>query len=97
MVFRLNTNGSGFTVLHTFWNYDGLNAIVRGRDGALYGTTSGGGTNGAGTVFKLNTDGTGYNEMQRIILQEEPDRPFNTAEHLARPAAQCRRPEPGRE
>src|SRR5205814_1407990 len=30
----------------------------------LYGTTSGGGTNGAGTVFKLNKDGAGYSVVR---------------------------------
>jgi uncharacterized repeat protein (TIGR03803 family) len=64
-VFKMNTNGAGFTVLHSFTNYpnDGADpaaALVQGRDGALYGTTSEGGTYNAGTVFKLNMDGSGY-------------------------------------
>jgi uncharacterized repeat protein (TIGR03803 family) len=64
-VFKMNTNGSGFTVLHGFTNYPGDGAgpggaLVQGRDGALYGTTGSGGTYDAGTVFKLNTDGSGY-------------------------------------
>jgi uncharacterized repeat protein (TIGR03803 family) len=64
-VFKLNTNGSGFTVLHPFTGLggDGENpgaALVQGSDGMLYGTTGSGGTYDAGTVFKLNTDGSGY-------------------------------------
>jgi uncharacterized repeat protein (TIGR03803 family) len=64
-VFKMNTNGSGFTVLHGFTNSpnDGAGpggALLLGRDGALYGTTGSGGTYDAGTVFKLNTDGSGY-------------------------------------
>src|ERR1019366_2835597 len=35
-----------------------VGGVVQGRDGNLYGTTSGGGTNGAGTVFKITTSGT---------------------------------------
>src|SRR5512138_3572793 len=35
-------------------------ALVQGADGALYGETTQGGTNGAGTLFKLNLDGSGY-------------------------------------
>jgi uncharacterized repeat protein (TIGR03803 family) len=62
-VFKVNTNGTGYTVLKNF---------AGGSDGAqpsgtmplsgsvLYGTTQYGGTGGAGTVFKVNTDGTGY-------------------------------------
>jgi uncharacterized repeat protein (TIGR03803 family) len=34
--------------------------VVSGRDGALYGTTLGGGSNSAGTVYTLNVDGSGY-------------------------------------
>ena len=35
----------------------GPNGLVVGSDGKLYGTTSGGGTNGAGTIFQLTTNG----------------------------------------
>src|SRR5260370_14849038 len=34
--------------------------LIEGVDGTRYGTSAGGGTNGVGTVFKLNPDGTGY-------------------------------------
>ncbi len=34
------------------------NRIIQGRDGNFYGTTSGGGTAGTGTVFKMSFDGT---------------------------------------
>jgi uncharacterized repeat protein (TIGR03803 family) len=65
-VFKLNTNGSGFTVLKSLaFNAATTGAIpeaglVQGTDGALYGTTSAGGLNGYGTVYKLNTNGTGF-------------------------------------
>jgi uncharacterized repeat protein (TIGR03803 family) len=64
-VFKLNTNGTGFTVLKNFDDYaaTGLNlysGLMQGADGALYGTTYYGGSLDAGTLFKLNTDGTGF-------------------------------------
>jgi uncharacterized repeat protein (TIGR03803 family) len=62
-VFGVNTNGTGFTVLHTFNGSDGTepNAGLVLSGNTLYGTTGGGGgTNGAGTVFAVNTDGTGF-------------------------------------
>src|SRR5258705_510604 len=34
--------------------------LVKGTDGALYGTAQQGGLNGVGTVFKLNPDGSGF-------------------------------------
>jgi uncharacterized repeat protein (TIGR03803 family) len=63
-VFKLNKDGSGFTVQHHFGGGigDGANPtcqLIEGSDGVLYGTTTGGGVNGGGTVFKLNKDGTG--------------------------------------
>lgn len=74
-VFALNTNGSGFTNLHNFstatyvpaisryTNNDGTgpfqSAVVLGGN-TLYGTAFGGGLNGVGTVFSLNTNGSNF-------------------------------------
>lgn len=66
-VFRLNTDGTGFTNLHSFSvGTDGINPIggLIVSNGTLYGTASSGGAgSGAGTVFKLNIDGTGYTTL----------------------------------
>jgi uncharacterized repeat protein (TIGR03803 family) len=57
-IFKVNTNGSGFTVLHGFsgGNSDGANQygnlLLSGS--TLYGTTSRGGNDDEGTVFALN-------------------------------------------
>ncbi|MGD0649961.1 MAG: choice-of-anchor tandem repeat GloVer-containing protein, partial [Verrucomicrobiia bacterium] len=64
-VFTLGTNGSSYTILHHFATagYDGqkpIAGLLIGTDGMLYGTTYFGGTNGFGTVFRLNTNGTSY-------------------------------------
>jgi uncharacterized repeat protein (TIGR03803 family) len=65
-LFRLETNGT-FSKLHDFNVTDGYGPsapLVVGPDGALYGSTPGGGTNGAydgygyGTLFRLETNGT---------------------------------------
>jgi uncharacterized repeat protein (TIGR03803 family) len=56
--------GAGATVtdLHAFsaYPYGGspLAGLVQGSDGNFYGTTLGGGTNNAGTVFKISATGT---------------------------------------
>lgn len=64
-VFAMNKDGGGYTNLHSFSASDGdgaqpLAGVVEGPDGRLYGTTSAGGTDGVGTIFNLNKDGTGY-------------------------------------
>ena len=65
-VFRINTNGTGFTLLHQFGvsgvdgKFPSSGQLVQGSGSAFYGATAGGGTNGAGSVFKLSPDGTGY-------------------------------------
>jgi uncharacterized repeat protein (TIGR03803 family) len=65
-VFALNTDGTGFTTLHNFAGPgDGANPqaglILSGN--ILYGTATGGGSAGSGTVFKLNTDGSGFTNL----------------------------------
>ena len=64
VVFSMNTNGSGFNLLHSF--------TVSASDGrgpwgsltlsgsTLYGMTVGGGSSGPGAIFRMNTDGSGY-------------------------------------
>lgn len=76
-VFKVNTDGTGFTVLHSFSMATEANpfpppSIYTNSDGAkpcgsltlvgnvLYGTALSGGSHGAGTIFKVNTDGTGF-------------------------------------
>lgn len=65
-VFRANTDGSDFTNRYTFTNgIDGdapdPGLIVSGS--TLYGTTAGGGGSGTGTVFSINTDGSGFTNL----------------------------------
>lgn len=64
-VFKITTDGK-FTLLHSFsgLNYDQapdgdqpVSKLVRGDDGNFYGTTSAGGANGFGTIFKITADG----------------------------------------
>src|SRR5438093_81359 len=63
-VFKLNPDGTGFTVLKNFdyyttGGYLGTK-LVQGTDGALYGTASQGGSSGYGAVFMLNPDGSDF-------------------------------------
>jgi uncharacterized repeat protein (TIGR03803 family) len=61
-VFRISPSGS-YTSLYSFGSYpsDGTGpyaGLVQGSDGNLYGTTSGGGTHGEGTVFRISPSGS---------------------------------------
>ena len=62
-VFKVDSSGNE-TVLHSFCNLSGcadgaspVGGLVRDGAGNLYGTTVGGGLNGGGTVYKLDTSG----------------------------------------
>jgi uncharacterized repeat protein (TIGR03803 family) len=62
-VFKINIDGTGYALLHSFTNApDGANpqADLLLNGSQLYGTTANGGSAGYGTVFMINTDGTGY-------------------------------------
>jgi uncharacterized repeat protein (TIGR03803 family) len=54
-VFALNTDGTGFTVLHSFRGPDGIEpyAGLILSSNTLYGTTYGGGSNDSGTIFSI--------------------------------------------
>jgi uncharacterized repeat protein (TIGR03803 family) len=72
IVFKMTKEGDGFEVLHDFAGApgDGANprgSLVEGRDSALYGTTQSGGASNAGTLYKLNKDGTGF-----VLLRSYP-------------------------
>jgi uncharacterized repeat protein (TIGR03803 family) len=75
-VFKIATDGTGFAVLKSFspsssdgfglnTNSDGVNPDARLvlSGGALFGTTLYGG-NGAGTIFKVNTNGSGFSVVR---------------------------------
>jgi uncharacterized repeat protein (TIGR03803 family) len=70
-VFAIHTDGTGFTNPYTFQTYSTSTKVGGGFPTAglilsantLYGTTSQGGSSGNGTVFKLNTDGTGFESL----------------------------------
>jgi len=66
-IFKLNKDGSAYKVLHMFGTNqtDGhrpFASLLSGSDGALYGTTDGGGDGMGrnGIVFKINQDGSDY-------------------------------------
>jgi len=70
-VFALNTNGTGFRAPYNFTGgNDGANpsAGVLLSNNTLYGTASGGGSLGAGTVFAVNATGTGFTNLHSFTV-----------------------------
>ena len=84
-VFAVNADGTCFTILHAFEAYtnpNGFNnegvepwASLVLESNTLYGTTQKGGINGSGTVFKMNTDGTGFTALHHFSGLSTDGRP----------------------
>jgi len=83
IIYAVNTDGGGFTNLHGFsatgnapsgveTNYDGKqpnrNLVLLGN--TLYGTAQYGGTNGYGTIFSLNTNGSGFTVLHTFTAYD---------------------------
>ena len=65
-VFSVSIDGTGFRTLYNFTGgNDGAKpaSALTISSNALYGTTSGGGTSGLGTVFAVQTDGGGFTNL----------------------------------
>jgi uncharacterized repeat protein (TIGR03803 family) len=75
-VFAVNTDGTGFSTLHTFSQFSGPDDTNSGgafpyaglllSSNVLYGTTSGGGIFGKGTVFSVTTDGLIFSTLHHF-------------------------------
>jgi uncharacterized repeat protein (TIGR03803 family) len=69
-IFKIQTDGSGFTVLHEFLGggNDGKcawgNLVILGS--TLYGVTQRGGDFDKGTIFKIQTNGTGFSLLHEF-------------------------------
>ena len=79
--FSVNTDGSAFTPLHAFSganNGDGNDPsgslVLSGN--VVYGETAVGGTGNAGTVYSINTDGTGYTNLHNFNIASDGKGPL---------------------
>jgi len=79
-VFSLNTDGSDFTVLYSFSvsaaPSDGCSPVaglvLSTNDNTLYGATCVGGAYNLGTIFAMNTDGSGFNTLHHMSPNGAP-------------------------
>jgi uncharacterized repeat protein (TIGR03803 family) len=63
-VYSINTDGTGYQVLHSFAGGASDGSFARGKllviGSTIYGTTIGGGASNLGTVFAMDTDGSNF-------------------------------------
>ena len=76
LVFKVNKDGSGYQVQHRFSLSPDNGAapfagVVENSTGVLFGTTQRGGARGAGVVFRLNRDGTGFAILHHFMENEK--------------------------
>jgi uncharacterized repeat protein (TIGR03803 family) len=71
VLYRMNTDGSGYTLLHEFGLTPGDGTGALGElllsGSTLFGTTGHGGTANFGTIFEIQTDGTGYTVLHSFL------------------------------
>lgn len=65
----LNLDGSDPVVTHQFDDPDGSYIVGAPlvKEGVVYGTAYGGGANGSGTLWSVNTDGTGFTVLHDMV------------------------------
>ena len=71
-VFSIETDGTGFSLLHEFAGGGGVyggspEGSLTLSGSTLYGMTSYGGTSDEGTVFSIGTDGTGFSLLHEFV------------------------------
>jgi uncharacterized repeat protein (TIGR03803 family) len=78
-IYRINTDSTAFTNLYNFTNgSDGAlpeSALVLFSN-ALYGTTTSGGISNVGTLFRINTDGSGFKAIHEFTSTVDAGEPF---------------------
>ena len=71
VIFRIETDGTGFALLHEFTDGTGDGEAPKGSliisGTTLYGMTDSGGINDRGTIFKIQTDGSGFTLLHKFV------------------------------
>ena len=70
-LFKINTDGTGFAILHSFLGGEGDGhapiggLVAKGQN--LYGMTDWGGVNNSGTIYTIKTNGTGFRLLHSFL------------------------------
>jgi uncharacterized repeat protein (TIGR03803 family) len=81
-IFRINADGTGYTILHNFAGgaadgaipYDGL--ALSGN--TLFGMTQVGGAYDLGTIFRIGSDGTGFSLLHSFSGTTDGEYPYGS-------------------
>ncbi len=68
-LFRFDPTTTNYSVLRQFAGADGVvsrGGVMVGSDGQVYGTSSHGGLNGAGTIWRVNSDGSDFTVLRHL-------------------------------
>lgn len=76
VIFAINTNGSGLTLIKTFTYADAatngrnITAPLRLEGDTLYGSCHLGGSNGLGNIYKMHKNGTGFTVIKNFTVSD---------------------------
>ena len=77
-IFKITTAGI-FNVIRNFnGTTDGsspVGSLIQAKDGYLYGMTTGGGSNNAGTIFKMNLSGSSFTVVKSFVFATDGGAP----------------------
>jgi uncharacterized repeat protein (TIGR03803 family) len=80
-IFKVNTDGTGFDVLHSFAGGDSDGFVPHGSltlvGSELYGTTVQGGSANLGTIFKIGLDGSNFTVLHSFLGGTDGEHPGN--------------------
>lgn len=80
VLYRMNTDGSQYKVLHYFGPATGLNPhsrLTEAWDGKLYGTARYGSKLGRGVIFRIAKDGTNFEVVHEFTFQKTGRSPMS--------------------
>ena len=80
VIFRLNTDGSGFSKIYDF--KPGTGSLPTGsltlEGNELFGMTQMGGLNNKGVIFEINTEGTEYDTLYNFGISNSGAEPYGS-------------------
>jgi len=86
VLFKVNKDGTGYNIIYNFRRsggegYEPASGVIEASDGLLYGTTYSGGSEGAGTVYKIDKNGNGFSVVSSFTTNTISGLGFTKPQH----------------